>query len=240
MADRLRIVIDDISATIKQTFDDKEITQAQIAYWTILSANQLLAQHVSKRDSGAFMSTFVGVPVKKSITSSGNNIVKGRKYIELPSLIFDYDKDGGVEYIAYYVDNKINCPGLYAKKTIQRTSPGEVQWLNLHKSTSPSPSNPYWYRTGNIIYLLGIEGVPVDEVEVGLYTTIDPLEKIDIDKPFNFPQELMQTLKRYVLDLARYSFFFPSERSNDGADQAGENSTQNIPKVISVNDQQQQ
>lgn len=234
MTDRLRIVVDDILQTIKQTFDDRQVSQAQVAYWVILVGNQLLGQHNAKRDSGAFLATYTGVPVKKEPLSSNPNIVKGRKYIELPGGIFDYDRDGGVEYIAYYNPDE-NCDPEFRHKTIQRTSPGEVQWLQLRKETKPSAKNPYWYRTGDIIYLIGIETVPVKEIEIGIYQTIDPLETIDIDKPFPFPQELLHVLKRQVTDLARFSFLFPSDRSNDGSDT---DPVKNVPKVVSVNQQE--
>lgn len=234
--DRLRIVVDDILQTIKQTFDDRQISQAQVAYWVILVGNQLLGQHNAKRDSGAFLATYVDVPVHKALNSSNPDVVKGRKYIELPAGIFDYDKDGGVEYIAYYNPDE-NCDPEMRHKTIQRTSPGELQWLNLKPQTKPSSKTPYWYRTGDIIYLVGIESIPVKFVEIGIYQTIDPLEKIDIDKPFYFPQELLHVLKRQVTDLARFSFLFKDDRSNDGTD---EEATKNVPKIISVNEQQGQ
>ena len=232
--DRLRIVVDDILQTIKQTFDDRQVSQAQVAYWVILVGNQLLGQHNAKRDSGEFLATYTGVPVKKESTSSNPNIVSGRKYIELPAGIFDYDKDGGVEYIAYYNPDE-KCDPEFKHNTIQRTSPGELQWLMKRKETKPSPKNPYWYRTGDIIYLLGIESVPVKEIEMGIYQTIDPLEVIDIDKPFPFPQELLHVLKRQVTDLARFSYLFPgTDRSNDGDDS---DATTSVPKVASVNPQ---
>lgn len=236
MADKLKIIVDEVLTTIKQTFDDKDVTRAQVAYWVIIVGNQLLSQHIGKRDSGAFLTTFTNVPVKISNTSSNPNIVKGRKYVELPGFIFDFDKDEGVEYIAYYREDS-DCDDELRKKTIERTTPGKLQWLELSVNTRPSPKNPYWYRTGNIIYLRGIESVPIKNVEMGIYMTIDPLEKIDIDKPFPFPQELMHVLKRQVTDLARFSFLFPSDNDNDGDDSATEPSNKAIPKIVSVNDQ---
>jgi len=234
--DRLRVTVDEILVTIKQTFDDKQISQAQVAYWVIIVANDLLGKHNAKRDSGAFLTTFVDIPVQVATSSTNPNIVAGRKYVELPGNIFDYDKDGGVEYIAYYRDEQPECQPDFQRKTIQRTSPGELQWLQLHPNTKPSISNPYWYRTGDIIYLVGLETSPVKFIEMGVYMTISPLEKIDIDQPFNFPGELLHVLKRQVTDLARFSFLFGSnDRSNDG-DNTEEVKT--VPKIQSVNDQQ--
>ena len=236
MADKLSVIVDEIRTTIKQTFDDKVVSRAQVAYWTIIVANQLLGQHNAKRSSGAFLSVYV-VPV---ITSDKNilpNIIKGRKYIELPSAIFDYDQDGGVEYMAYYNPDE-NCKPEYRIKTIQRTSPSTPQWLELVKPTRPSPDNPYFWRAGDIFPIIGIESVPVKEVEIGIYQTIDPLEKIDINKPFPFPQELMNQLKRQVTDLARFSFLFPADRENTGSDEASSQQGKAIPKIVSVNEQQ--
>lgn len=240
MADRLRIIADDILVTIKQTFDDKEVTQAQVAYWLIIVGNQLLGKHNAKRDSGTFLSSFSGIPVKISKANFNPDIISGRKYIEIPGTIFDYDKDGGVEYLAYYRDEEVGCDPDFQRKTITRTSPSQLSWLRLNKYTNPSAKNPYWYRTGEIIYIVGIESIPVKFCEIGLYLTIDPLEKIDIDKPFHFPSELLDTLKRQVVDLARYSFLFPStDRSNDGDDTDG-GKQQTVPKVASVNQNEDQ
>lgn len=232
--DRLRITVDDILVTIKQTFDDKQVSQAQVAYWVIIVANDLLGKHNAKRDSGAFLTTFVDIPVQVATKSTNPNIVAGRKYVELPGNIFDYDKDGGVEYIAYYRDEQPECQPDFQRKTIQRTSPGELQWLQLSPHTKPSIKNPYWYRTGDIIYLVGLEISLVKFIEMGVYMTIDPLEKIDIDQPFSFPAELLQVLKRQVVDLARFSFLFPKDSDNDGTDSSGD-TKQNIPKIQSVN-----
>jgi len=233
--DRLRIIVDEVLVTIKQTFDDKIVSQAQAAQWVIFVGNRLLSQHISKRDSGQFLNIFVDVPVSVATTSSNPNIVKGRKYVELPANIFDFNMDSGVEYIAYYNPDE-NCSPEAYKKTIQRTSPSDLQWLNLNDLTKPSPKAPYWYRAGDYLYIVGIESVPVKFLEMGVYMTINPLEEIDIDQPFNFPQELLEVLKRQVVDLARFSFLFPgNDRSNDGDDTASDNSRP-VGKTQSVND----
>lgn len=238
-ADTLRVVVDEIATTIKQTFDDKVVSQAQVAYWTIIVGNTLLGQHIAKRDSGQFLSIFSDIPVKVATKSVLPNIVKGRKYVELPGGIFDFDLDGGVEYIAYYNPDE-KCDPEFQKKTIQRTSPGQLQWLNINIHTKPSPKQPYWYRAGDNLYLVGIEKVPVKFIEMGIYMTIDPLEKIDLDKPFPFPQETLEALKRRVVDLARFSFLFKKDDGNDGSDTASDPTGNTVPKILSVNDQNQQ
>lgn len=232
MAERLRILIDDTLETIKQTFDDRNVSRAQVAYWYIIVGNQLLAQHVQKRDSGAFLSTFTDIPIVQVAANKNPDFVKARRFLRLPVDIFDFDKDNGVEYITYTSPGGLECPPKFSEIKFQRTTPSEAEFLNMHPQTKPSAKNPYWFRTGRNIYLLGVEKVNIKTVEMGIYMTIDPVEKIDIDLPFHFPPELLHVLKRQVLDLARFSFFFPSERKNEGSD--SEDGKQ-IPKVQSVN-----
>lgn len=229
-ADTLRIHIDETLTTIKQTFDDKDVSRAQVAYCYIIVANDLLSKHISKRDSGAFLTVFDSIPLTKE---------NDRKSIELPGLIFDYDKDGAVEYLAYTSDGGTNCPPRFTKIPFTRTSPSESQWLYLHPATTPSPKLPYYYRIGSKLFTLGLESVPITELEIGIYMTIDPLQEIDIDKPFEFPQELLKTLKMQVIDLIRYNWFFPKDVANTGADETVTGKV-NQQKIVSVNPQQEE
>jgi hypothetical protein len=239
-ADTLRVHIMETETTIKQTFDDKSVSRAQVAYCYIIVANDLLSKHIAKRDSGAFLNIFDNIPIESfSGSDSAVNLVKDRKFIELPGLIFDYDKDGAIEYLSYISDGGPGCPPRFTRTTFSRTSQSESRWLYMHPATEPSPKNPYFYRAGSKIYTLGIEAVPVKYLEAGFYLTVDPLNKIDIDKPFNFPQELLKTLKMQVIDLIRYNWFFPKDNANTGEDEtsAGKVSQQ---KIVSVNPQTEQ
>lgn len=233
MADRLRILVDETLETIKQTFDDRVVSKAQVAYWYIICANQLLGKHISKKDSGAFLSVFADVPVV-NVANNSKNFVKARKFLMLPSEIFDFDKDNGVEYMTYTSPGGMGCPPKFEEVKFHRTTPAEAEWLVMNPHTRPSPNNPYWYRVGPNLYLLGVEKVPISTVEMGIYMTVDPVEKIDIDMPFPFPQELISVLKMNVLDMAKYDFFYPSERQNSGSDDSSEKPLQ-IPKTQSVN-----
>ena len=237
MAEKLRIVVDEIQTTIKQTFDDKVVSRAQVAYWVIIVGNKLLGQHNAKRDSGAFLNVYI-VPVKVATTTQLPNLIKGRKYIELPGAIFDIDKDGGVEFMAYYDSSE--CKPDYRRKTIHRSTPSKAQWFELNDKTAPSPESPFFERRGDIFQILGIEAVPVKEIEVGIYQTISSLEKIDLDADFFFPQELLSQLKMEVTNLARYSFLFPADRENSGSDESNENKITPVQKIMSVNQQSDQ
>jgi hypothetical protein len=238
MADTLRIVVDEIRTTINQVFDDKSVTRAQVAFWVITIGNKLLGQHIVKRDSGKFLNVYI-VPVIDPKENKLPSIIKGRKYIELPAAIFDFDRDAAVEYMAYYDPNE-NCEPEYRKKKIQRSSPSEMEWLTLHDKTKPSPKNCYFERIGDIFRIAGLESVPVKQVEIGIYQMISSLTDINLDDEFNFPPELLSDLKRQVTDLARYSFLFPEmDNRNDGAGQETGNQGKPIQKIMSVNEQNQ-
>jgi hypothetical protein len=217
----LRVIVDDLMKDFKQQFDDKQLQKSQIAHWVIMIGNRLLSQHIGKRDSGAFLSIYAGVPIEVSATTTNPNDIQGRKHIILPTSIFDYNKDGGVEYISYYNDKaEPGCPPPFTRQTFTRTTPSDVSRLYMSGFEKPDPKNPYWYRAGNYIYLLGIECINPKEIEIGIYSTIKPINDpdTDLDKVFNFPEELIIQLKKQVLDLGRFVMVIPEERINDGID----------------------
>jgi hypothetical protein len=227
----LRHFIDDVAVTLKQTFDDKMIQRSQIAYWTLLCGNTLKSQHILKRSSGAFLTSFNPVPV--SVDS-----VTGRKYFVLPKTIYDFNNDRGIDCIAYVSDGSPMCPPQFTRQTMTRTTKKISERLYYSRHETPSPKNPFFYRISDKIYLLGIEKVDIKFLEVDLFTAFDPLTQIDIDQYFDFPDELFSILRRNVMDLAKYSYLFPQERANDGNDGVADKQT-NLPKTTSVNDQLQ-
>lgn len=230
----VRHIVDDIAVTLKQTFDDKIIQRSQILYWVLLVGNTLKSQHIQKRESGAFMSTFTNIPLIMASTSSDRNIVKDRKYFVLPETIYDFNNDGAIEYMCYVSDGGPGCPPQFTRQTFTRTSPKLAERLYYSGYETPSPAKPYFYRVGNLIYTLGLERVNVEFLEIGLYTALDPLTKIKIDDYFDFPDELTAILRTQVIALAKYSYLFPQERSNDGDDSNADKQL-NTPKMDSVN-----
>lgn len=236
MATRLRFLIDEIVVDLKQTIDDAEINPVAIGFWIITLSNQILAQHIGKRDSGAFMTTWTNVPVIEPTTTTNTGIVAYRKYVVLPASIFDFHKDAGIEYIAYVSDGGPGCPPEFEFVKFERTTPAAAQHLTWSPYTKPSPKRPYYYRTGNYIPLLGIEEISVTGVEMGIYSTIKPINEIDIDAPFEFPEELMAVLRRQLLDLGRFILMVPGDnRTNVGADMTTDNTEAPSQKIASVN-----
>lgn len=237
MATTIRTVVYDILTDFHQIADDRDIQVSQVAHWVVMFGNRLKMQHIGKRDSGAFLSIFGEVPIEEFSSISNPNEMPGRKYIDLPASIFDYDKDGGIEYISYYVDfTDKNCPPPFTVQTFSRTTPSESRRLYMSGYEAPSPKNPYFYRVSNLVYFLGLECIKPKYVEIGLYSTLKPVTASDfnLDDEFDFPEELLIVLKKNVLDLGRFVMMIPKERTNDGSDSAEQNAP--INKLVSVNE----
>jgi hypothetical protein len=235
----LRYVVDDIANDLKQVFADKSIEKAQIAYWVMLVANRLKSQHIEKRSSGAYVHSFTGIPVQVVTTGTNPNNIAGRKRITLPSAIYDFHNDGGIDYISYYDEDAEDADCMerpeFTYVTFTRTTPKDSQRLYGDKFEKPSAKNPYFYRQGQYVYFLGIECADIETVEIGIYSTFDPLTEINLDDAFEFPEELLLILKRQVLDLGRFALRIPEDRMNDGTDSVN---VQNVSeqKLVSVND----
>lgn len=222
-----REAIYDVYSVLKQNFNDKEISINHIAYWFKIYADRLLSQHIQKHETEAYLQVFNSVPV---LTEA----LTGRKYIEIPESVYDFDLDGGIVYISYTYKVDTNA---FTLVRFTRTTATEARRLYWTEEETPTPQNAYWYRANNPnVYLLGLECIDVTEVEVGLYVRFNSIP-CDLDEEFNFPAELITVLQRQILDLGRFVLQIPRDRVNDGTDTTTEG---NIPKtkIISVNEQQ--
>src|SRR5674476_84560 len=193
----IRMVIYDLLNDFKQVYDDASLTPYKVFYWVSIFADRLRAQHIEKRDSGAFTVKFDNVPVLVETTT-------GRNYFELPSAIYDFEKDGAIDYVSYPADMDLAIP-MWASVVFTRTTVANAMRLYFRDEEKPGPQNPYFYRQNKYIYLLGVEEINLTKVEVGLKTSLavaDP--NTDIDLPFDFPSELLPVLKRQLLDIGRF------------------------------------
>jgi hypothetical protein len=227
----IRFVVYDLLNDLKQIYDDAALTPFKVYYWTLIHADRLRKLHIEKIDSGAYVYRFDNVVVSV-------DPVTGRNYFELPAAIYDFDKDDGIDYITYPPIYDLSLP-MFASTTFTRTTPGKAARLYFREEERPSPSNVYFYRQNKYIYLLGVEEINLNAIEVGLKTSLAPAAlDTDIDAAFDFPQDLIPVLKRQILDMGRFVMQIPADLINDG----NVFDSKNMPtqKLVSVNDIDQQ
>lgn len=222
-----REVIYDIHESIKQSYDDNTITLNHVKYWVSIAGSRLKMLHIDKKDSGAFLTRFNNVSVQI-------DTINNYKYFELPTSILDFDLDKGINYVSYgtYVDD---CTPPFTSVLFTRTTPAQARVLHYTEEEKPTPSNPYFYRVGQRVYLLGVECIDIKNLEIGLTTTLD-YEECDMDAELEFPIELLAVLQRHVFDIARFVLAIPTSIGvNDGT---SDENTKGVPtnKLVSVAD----
>ncbi|MGB0975821.1 MAG: hypothetical protein ACPGSG_02495 [Prolixibacteraceae bacterium] len=232
-----RYVVYDLQKSFNASFDDADFTFNQILYWVLVVTNKLRIQQTALTNTDLFTSTFSSVAVQED--------ANGRKYIDLPSQIMDLPYNEGIVYITYNVET-CKCEGpAFAQVHFHPTSVGAVKTLYMDEYTKPSAKNPFFYRIGqevdkvsvNRVYLLGLECVPVEDVEIAIKTTLNPGDVCDLDANIPLPDELIQDLVMQVLQLGKYIMMMPKENTNEGEDDADPdtrmyaNRAVNLPKT---------
>ena len=213
----VREVANDILTDFHQIHDDRSVTLAQMTYWVTVVGDRLKKKHLEKVDTGQFLSIFTSIPVTTFAASTNPDEVAGRKYSDLPKSVYDFNMDGGIDYISY-VDIEGICGPMFGKITFARTTPSRARRLYMVSEEAPSPQNPYFYVVGDKVYYLGIEAVNTGAVEMGLFTVFDPITEIDITQPLALPAEEIAELKRRILGMGAFVKQIPSERINEGDD----------------------
>jgi len=205
----LRMIVYDLLRDLKQVYAEATITPYQAAYWVLVHADRLKKLHIEKRDSGAFVTVYdVDVAVDPD---------NGRNYFVLPINIYDIHLDRGIAYISYPPGIDLDLPA-FAGTVFTRTNVEKIRRLYYREDERPSPANPYFYRIQDRIYLLGVEQIDLLTAEVGLNATFDPAStSLTLDQTLDFPQDLIPTLKRQILDMGRFVMMVPRDMSNDGA-----------------------
>lgn len=232
-----RFVAFDIQKSLKQTFDDADITLPQIVYWIQTVVNNMRALAYSAEQTDMFTSTYS--PVSVLIDENG------RKYIDLPTQILNLSNNGGVVYVTYN-EETCCCNGpQFAQKWFNSVNIGSVQNLYGDPFTKPSAKNPYYYRVGdkvngvsvNRLYLLGIECVDVKDLEIAILSTVNPSTLCNLDDEVPLPDEMIIDLIKEVLSLGRFITMVPNENTNEGEDYARPITAQ--APAPQVNNQQQ-
>lgn len=235
----IRTLANDFIAGFKQTNPEKEVSFAQAVFWILTIGDQLKSQHIDKTNSKSFVHIFPEVPIE-SETVAAKDDVPGRKFITLPATIYNFYNDNGIDYIAYGHDSDVcGRPG-YTFNTFTRTTPSEAKRLYMRRRENPSVEQPYFLPVGDgKVYVLGLEESDIDTLEVGLFTSFDPLTSVDVDAPFDFPEHLKQILIRQLYDLGRFVMLIPNDFRLNAVPE-NSNPDLSTQKLISVNNEYMQ
>jgi hypothetical protein len=232
----LRTIWYDIRRDLKQVKDDLEVSDAQGMYWTLVVADRLRMQHIVKRRSGAFLTTFV-LPVQSDATFTN------RRYVVLPKSIYDLDLDSGVHQLSFYAQGSTTPQ--FLRVTFHRTDPARYRTRAMSFYQRATPDRPYFWREGSRLYLdLGESVAPnvyPANIEAKLYCNLPDITEVDAlnlaDQPLDFPKELLYPLKRAIIDMGRFVLSLPGQYlRNDGTNRPAQEVTGLPEKTVSVAD----
>jgi hypothetical protein len=230
MALTYRYLVWDCLEILKKTDNSSDIGELQVVFWINTIANRLRQQRIVKQPTGRYLNIFTGITVQTSNTSTNPNLVKNRKFINLPKSVYDIMNERGINYICHTQDG--SCPPEFLGLYFQPTYPSFAQRLTYSPYETPSPKNPYFYRVHDRIYFLGIEAVNVRSLELGLYTTLDlKTNLIDLDEEVDLTEEHIAMLRSEILQLGSFSSAFPKDDKNDGENETQAISKPSIPQV---------
>ena len=216
-----------IQTAIKQNFDDQSVAINLIVYWINLIAKRARYDKIRKSNSDAYLVYF---PSVKVITDKKTE----RKFSVLPSTIADLDYDYGIKAISYSAEDILKCDPEVLTATFSRTQAGKANSLYGNPFRKPSTANPFFYRTQHIvngkkeyvIFYLGLECLDIDRVDMYLYSDESEDFVCDLDKDIDISPEMEKIVYYEVLNLVKYGYVFPSDKTNDGTDSNATDRTQ--------------
>ena len=205
-----RYAVSDIKNSLKIITKDAEISTQTVVFWIRTAENFIRQRTLKVTDTGSYLSEYYGV---NAIPVQTDNI---KKWISIPS-VYDLDYEKGINYISY------NQTPFGKQVRFQQTDVNIIDQLWYSPYEKPSPSNPYFYRVGNNIFLLGIEGVAVVNVNAGLYAALDPRPVLlSPDAYLQINDEQYVSLREMVLGFGKFVMVVPSSRVEIGSDERNE------------------
>lgn len=214
-----RNLVGSLQVALKQTFANTSVPLSQIAFWCTLFINKARSAKVQSEDTGRYTMVFPNVPIFIP-TISTTNYIEGRKYILLPDNILDLPDDKGIVYISYN-DFEGSCPPSFTGVRFTRTTQTKSNRLYMSPYEVPNPANPYYYLISkNIVYLLGIECIDVNSLEIGLIVSFDPFTQCVLDENMDMDEAIFAYVYTQVLNLGRFTMLIPSNTINDGTDKS--------------------
>jgi hypothetical protein len=216
-----------IQTTLKQNFDDADLSIQQIVFYLNVMINRLKYQHLKKdtTKTGAYLTIYDNVVVTP---------YQGYSYFTLPSHIYDLPHDKGISFIAYQRAKK----GEWLTINFTRTTADRVWRLRKDAYEKPTSQNPYFYRVGDKVHLIAEDALNITRVVVGIYGAISSALQYNLDEEMPIIEEHVESLIYAVLNLARFSTVVTPDRDNDGSDTTDK--INNLQKVLGYPLQQNQ
>lgn len=205
-----RYLVYDISSILKQNSATSQIELSQITFWVQTISNTIASQEIVTKGTGKYLEFFTNIPIQINAL--------GRKYIDLPKSIFDIQNEGAVSVMSFSQDG--TCPAEWLLNPWQRTNADRAWRLELTEYEKPSPSNVYFYRSGEQIYILGIETVPIPTCEGAFYTSFNMrTNTINLDDQIPLSDEQINLVRQEVLKLGTFMLAQPGEQVNDAVNE---------------------
>lgn len=208
-----RYAVSDLKLSLKIITKDAEISTESVIFWVMTCQNFIRQRHLKVSATGSYLSEYYGT---NSLPVETDTI---KKWINLPVGIYDLDNEKAIDYLI------LNTPGVPFSKCPRctQTDANIIDLLHWNPYEKPSPSNPYFYRVGNQIFILGIENVAVPTVSLGVYGALDPRPIfLNPDSPLGINDEEYPQLKEMVMNLGRFVMVVPSNRTEQGDDARNE------------------
>lgn len=188
-------------------------------WWIKIIVNKVKSANMNIA-SGSYLATFTDLPVQMQYNGA-NNILRNKKYVELPANIFDMNRDSGVNWLAYSKiiqdeDGKVcYCEPVF----FQRTTLIEAREMQHNPHEKPSALVPYFIRVNNLLYLPGVETVAKFQLDAALYITEKPyIGDMNLDDEVLLNDEQIADVVSRVMSLGRFVMLVPKERINEGDD----------------------
>lgn len=215
-----------IQESFKKAYDDSDIQIPLILYYISVVANSINARELKQgRRSGKHLSVFTNVPVIL-------HPELGLYYLDLPESIVNMNWDAGIEFITYNIESCCCLGPAWAQVSADPTTAGQLRSIYGDPVEKPSEKQPYYYYIGVEVngvkgfrvFLAGPECINLRDVQVGLYSPVDPTP-CDLDQPIGINDEFQEELIKTVIEMIRWVQLVPDMNVNDGAD------NQSIPQT---------
>lgn len=207
-------------SALKSVFSDTDISQESIIWAVKIIVNKVKKKSIEPTASGSYLATFTNLPTSMQFDGA-NNTLRNKKYIELPANIFDLDRDGGVDWLAYDKTIKdenekvIFCEPIY----FQRSTLIQLREMGANGHERPSPDSPYFVRVNNLLYLAGIEVLPKVILNGAFFITENPyIGEMLLDDTILLNDEQIADVVAQVLALGKWALMQPKDSTEEGTD----------------------